>query len=110
MALAPATRSQNAKIGVERKRVETHIPSESGEKNSDYSTESITVCSVTFKRKNRSQHEAKGVTTNRDCLITVLIDSRRARGVTGADECPQVPTARPPVSYKASQAALRASM
>jgi hypothetical protein len=43
-------------------------------------------------------------------IVTVLIDSRRPRGVTGADECHEVPTARPPVSYKASQAALRASM
>jgi hypothetical protein len=34
-----------------------------------------------------------------DNLVTVLIDSRRPRGVTSADECYEVPTARPPVSY-----------
>jgi hypothetical protein len=30
-------------------------------------------------------------------IFTVLIDSRRARGVTRDDECHEVPTARPPV-------------
>jgi hypothetical protein len=43
-------------------------------------------------------------------MVTVLIVSRRARGVTGADECEPVPTERPPVLYKASQEALGASM
>jgi hypothetical protein len=38
------------------------------------------------------------------------IDSRRPRGVTGADECEPVQTARPSVSYKASQDALGVSM
>jgi hypothetical protein len=33
------------------------------------------------------------------CVITVLIDSRRQRSVTGADECYEVPTARPHVSW-----------
>jgi hypothetical protein len=49
-----------------------------------------------------------GVAAN--ALVTVLIDGHPARGVTGADECEPVPTARPPVSWKASETVLRASM
>ena len=42
------------------------------------------------------------------CLLLIVRTS--GNGDTGAEECQPVPSARKPVTYRASQAALRASM
>jgi hypothetical protein len=54
---------------------------------------------LTLERKSDQLCALGVIVPTRLIIITVLIDGHPARGVTGADECEPVPTARPPVSY-----------
>ena len=53
----------------------------------------------------------QAVTVGKSLNWLLLLPVRTSgNGDTGADECQPVPSAREPVTYRASQAALRASM